>query len=186
MSLRRDLLALLWGLVRVVIAVLGWAFQLVLGALRRLLQRVVAWLRQHPLVRRADASVMGTVYDRLADPHIRQQVEELFSRRILGSVLIAATTTRTIEVSVGVAFGAMSWLRIPVWIGIWTTAVAVFVWWEHIEERAMGPDDSAGARPTTGEGDTTSGESDTTAGEGDTAAGEDGREASSGNRGQGR
>lgn len=139
MSLRRTLRDLAWTLVRLVLAVMGGAYEALARLLGRVAGAVAAAVADHPLVERADDTVMGAIYDELEDPRVRHRVEELFSRKVLGSVLVGATTTRAIEVSVGVAFGELSWLRIPVWDVIWVSAVALFVWWDRVEHRATGP-----------------------------------------------
>lgn len=76
-------------------------------------------------------------------PHVRRRVEEVFSREMLGSVLVGATVARMMEVSVSVIYGAVPAWRILTWVGFFTASVALFVYWDHVAKKASKAADEA-------------------------------------------
>lgn len=66
----------------------------------------------------------------------RERIDEVFSRRMLGSVLVGGAFSKIIETCVEVYFGASSVWRPVMWAIIFVVATVVFVWWDRLAQKA--------------------------------------------------
>lgn len=70
---------------------------------------------------------------------VRRRLEQVFSRKMLGSVFIGMAFTNIINVSVHAYLrknSAVPWWEPLIWLVVFWSAVAVFVWWERLARKA--------------------------------------------------
>lgn len=67
----------------------------------------------------------------------RKRLESIFSRKVLGSILISTTIGRILKVIVDMASG--NYIdRLAIWIAAAIIAVFLFMWWEKVSDTAEG------------------------------------------------
>ena len=84
----------------------------------------------------AAGSWFGRQIKRYTSPQVRKRLDEVFSRRMLGSVLVGGAFSKIVETSIGVAFGDSSLWYPVMWAAVFSLSTVVFVWWEHLSRRA--------------------------------------------------
>lgn len=84
----------------------------------------------------AAGSLIGRFVRKYTNPEVRKRLDEVFSRRMLGSVFVGGAFSKIIESSIEVYFGASSVCRPVMWLTIFSSSTIVFVWWEHLTRRA--------------------------------------------------
>lgn len=65
----------------------------------------------------------------------REQLDRLFSRKMLGSVLIGSSLGKVVEWQLNVRFDGASEMT-AAWSAVFVLSVVIFVFWEHLERSA--------------------------------------------------
>ena len=85
---------------------------------------------------RAKQTWFWKLLKRYTSPEVRQRLDEVFSRRMLGSVLVGSAFTKIIESGVEMALGASGVWRPVMWTVIFVVSTVIFVWWDQLSRRA--------------------------------------------------
>lgn len=72
----------------------------------------------------------------------RKRLNEIFSRQMLGSVLVGATASKIVEKLIILATGSVV-AELVAWIIAFHIAIFVFVYWERLERAAKASSDDA-------------------------------------------
>ena len=85
---------------------------------------------------RATHNVLSRYIKKYTSPEVRDRIDEVFSRRMLGSVLVGGAFTQIITVSIDAMLHETAWWEILVWVAIFITSLFIFVWWERLAHSA--------------------------------------------------
>lgn len=81
-------------------------------------------------------SPLGWLIKRYTNPEVRKRLDEVFSRRMLGSVMVGGAFSKIIESVLGASLGSSSVLLPIAWTLVFLVATLVFVWWEQLARQA--------------------------------------------------
>lgn len=76
---------------------------------------------------------------RYTSREVRERLDQVFSRKMLGSVFIGMSATNIVMVSVDAYLRknpTVPWWEPLLWVAIFSASVAVFVWWERLARKA--------------------------------------------------
>ncbi|WP_435145863.1 hypothetical protein [Halobaculum sp. P14] len=68
------------------------------------------------------------------DPDVVRRIDEVFSRKMLGSVVVGSTVSQMLSKSVLLTVGTDYGAQLVAWAALFVAALALFVYWEHVEE----------------------------------------------------
>lgn len=91
----------------------------------------------------ATKNPLARLIRRYTSPEVRNRIDEVFSRRMLGSVLVGGAFSKIIESCIGVYFNTASQWRPVAWAVVFVLATTAFVWWDHLAEKATEAAESA-------------------------------------------
>ena len=86
----------------------------------------------------ATQNPMTKLLRKYTSEEVRKRLDQVFSRKMLGSVLIGMSFTNIIVVSIDAATGrpGIFWWEPFLWVGIFVLSVFIFVWWERLARTA--------------------------------------------------
>ena len=85
---------------------------------------------------RATHNPLSRVIRKYTSPEVRDRIDEVFSRRMLGSVLVGGAFTQIITVSIDAMLHETAWWEIMIWVAIFISSLFIFVWWERLAHGA--------------------------------------------------
>jgi hypothetical protein len=85
---------------------------------------------------RATHNPLTRLVRKYTSPEVRDRIDEVFSRRMLGSVLVGGAFTEIIKVATDAMLHETAWWEIFVWVAIFITSLFIFVWWERLAHGA--------------------------------------------------
>ncbi|GAB7095705.1 hypothetical protein JCM30237_28590 [Halolamina litorea] len=85
---------------------------------------------------RVKGTWLWNLVKRYTSPEVRKRLDEVFSRRMLGSVLVGGAFTQIITVTIDAVLHDTAWWEIFVWVGVFFASLIIFVWWERLAHSA--------------------------------------------------
>lgn len=76
------------------------------------------------------------VRDRIEPSEVRERIDRVFSRKVLGAALVASAAWKFVAVVVEELVPEPVLFEGGIWFAVFFLTVVVFVWWERIERAA--------------------------------------------------
>ncbi|MFC6733422.1 MULTISPECIES: hypothetical protein [unclassified Haladaptatus] len=72
----------------------------------------------------------------VGEPIVRRRLDEIFSRQLLGAVLVGAGAAKIVEKVINIVLGPSDVRQLVGWTVMFFLAIALFVWWERVAKAA--------------------------------------------------
>lgn len=69
--------------------------------------------------------------------YVHRRLDAVFGRKVLGAVFVGTAATQVAGKAIVLASGGSVQEQLVAWTGVFALAVAAFVWWDRVENRAQ-------------------------------------------------